>query len=101
MRCSLKRSEKGLSMFNTPNPRSSVLAVLILGARARAVQHSLRRRSSRPHSDGAEAAHAEYEKRTGQPDAAWADWYAAYMVAEQAGKRLPRTARVSDVQTDG
>jgi hypothetical protein len=37
----------------------------------------------------AEAAHAEHEKRTGQPDAAWADWYAAYMVAEQAGKPLP------------
>ena len=37
----------------------------------------------------AEAAHAEYEKRTGQPDAAWADWYAAHMLAEQAGKRRP------------
>jgi hypothetical protein len=37
----------------------------------------------------AEAAHAEHEKRTGQRDAAWADWYAAYMVAEQAGKPLP------------
>jgi len=37
----------------------------------------------------AEAAHAEHEKRTGQHDAAWADWYAAYMVAEQSGKPLP------------
>lgn len=37
----------------------------------------------------AEAAHAEHEKRTGQRDAAWADWYAAYMVAEQTGKPLP------------
>ena len=37
----------------------------------------------------AEAAHAEHEKRTGQRDAAWADWYAAYMMAEQAGKPLP------------
>src|SRR5262252_7719408 len=32
----------------------------------------------------AEAAHGEHEKRTGEHDAAWADWYAAYMVAEQA-----------------
>jgi len=37
----------------------------------------------------AEAAHGEYEKRTGQRDANWADWYAAYMVAEQSGTELP------------
>jgi hypothetical protein len=37
----------------------------------------------------AEAAHGEHEKRTGQRDANWADWYAAYMVAEQAGRELP------------
>jgi catechol 2,3-dioxygenase-like lactoylglutathione lyase family enzyme len=37
----------------------------------------------------AETAHGEHEKRTGQRDAAWADWYAAYMVAEQAGTELP------------
>ena len=35
------------------------------------------------------AAHGEHEKRTGQRDANWPDWYAAYMVAEQAGKPLP------------
>ena len=37
----------------------------------------------------AEAAHGQHEKRTGEHDANWADWYAAYMVAEQAGKELP------------
>ena len=37
----------------------------------------------------AEAAHAEHEKRTGQRDAAWADWYAEYMVAEHGGTPLP------------
>src|ERR1700734_3288919 len=36
----------------------------------------------------AEAAHGEHEKRTGQRDANWADWYAAYMVAEQSGGGL-------------
>ena len=36
-----------------------------------------------------EAAHGEHEKRTGQRDANWPDWYAAYMVAEQAGDALP------------
>jgi catechol 2,3-dioxygenase-like lactoylglutathione lyase family enzyme len=37
----------------------------------------------------AEAAHGEHEKRTGQRDANWPDWYAAYLVAEQAGTELP------------
>ena len=35
------------------------------------------------------AAHGEHEKRTGQHDANWPDWYAEYLVREQAGKPLP------------
>jgi hypothetical protein len=37
----------------------------------------------------AEIAHAEHEKRTGQADPNWPDWYAEYIVAEQAGIELP------------
>lgn len=37
----------------------------------------------------AAAAHGEHEKRIGQADENWPDWYAAYMVAEQAGTELP------------
>lgn len=37
----------------------------------------------------AETAHGEHEKRTGERDVNWPDWYAAYMVAEQAGAELP------------
>jgi catechol 2,3-dioxygenase-like lactoylglutathione lyase family enzyme len=37
----------------------------------------------------AEAAHGEHEKRTGEADANWPDWYAKYMAAEQAGGELP------------
>jgi catechol 2,3-dioxygenase-like lactoylglutathione lyase family enzyme len=37
----------------------------------------------------AAAAHGEHEKRTGEADPNWPDWYAAYMVAEQAGTELP------------
>src|SRR6266487_6041155 len=38
----------------------------------------------------AEAAHGEHENRTGERDANWPDWYAKYMVAEQAGTELPQ-----------
>jgi catechol 2,3-dioxygenase-like lactoylglutathione lyase family enzyme len=37
----------------------------------------------------AEAAHGEHEKRTGQRDANWPDWYAEYIIREQAGEPLP------------
>jgi len=36
----------------------------------------------------ASVAHGEREKRTGAADADWPGWYAAYMVAEQAGTEL-------------
>jgi catechol 2,3-dioxygenase-like lactoylglutathione lyase family enzyme len=37
----------------------------------------------------ASAAHAQHEKRIGAADPNWPDWYAEYIVAEQAGTRLP------------
>jgi catechol 2,3-dioxygenase-like lactoylglutathione lyase family enzyme len=37
----------------------------------------------------ASAAHGEHEARIGQEDPNWPDWYAQYMVAEQAGTELP------------
>jgi catechol 2,3-dioxygenase-like lactoylglutathione lyase family enzyme len=38
----------------------------------------------------AAAAHGDHEKRVGgDHSATWPDWYAAYIVAEQAGKQLP------------
>ena len=38
----------------------------------------------------AAVAHGEHEQRTGgQRDENWPNWYAAYMVAEQAGTELP------------
>jgi catechol 2,3-dioxygenase-like lactoylglutathione lyase family enzyme len=45
----------------------------------------------------AEAAHVEHQKRTGRPhlfhrsgqDESWPAWYAAYLVAEQAGTDMP------------
>ena len=37
----------------------------------------------------AEAAHGQHEQRTGERDAEWPAWYAAYMAAEQTGEPLP------------
>jgi catechol 2,3-dioxygenase-like lactoylglutathione lyase family enzyme len=37
----------------------------------------------------AATAHGEHEKRTGSDGKDWPEWYAAYMVAEQAGAKLP------------
>ncbi len=38
----------------------------------------------------AAAAHGEHEKRTGEHDVNWPEWYAEYIVNEQAGKPLPQ-----------
>jgi len=37
----------------------------------------------------AAAAHGEHEKRIGEEDSNWPDWYADYMVREQSGAQLP------------
>jgi len=37
----------------------------------------------------AATAHGEHEKRTGEADPNWPDWYAEYMVREQSGAALP------------
>jgi catechol 2,3-dioxygenase-like lactoylglutathione lyase family enzyme len=38
----------------------------------------------------AEGAFGEHEKRDGQRNAKWPEWYASYMAAEQAGTDLPK-----------
>jgi catechol 2,3-dioxygenase-like lactoylglutathione lyase family enzyme len=37
----------------------------------------------------ASAAHGKHEQRIGKADPNWPDWYAEYIVAEQAGTKLP------------
>jgi hypothetical protein len=61
--------------IKTPTASSMVMKAGATFASASDLAAALRR---------AEVAHREHEKRTGQRDAAWADWYAQYMVAEQA-----------------
>jgi predicted enzyme related to lactoylglutathione lyase len=38
----------------------------------------------------AAAAHGEHEKRIGEADSDWPEWYADYMVREQSGAELPQ-----------
>jgi catechol 2,3-dioxygenase-like lactoylglutathione lyase family enzyme len=38
----------------------------------------------------AAAAHGKHEKRLGEADPNWPDWYAEYMVREQSGEELPQ-----------
>ena len=38
----------------------------------------------------AATAHGEHEKRIGEPDPNWPDWYAEYMVSEQNGAEPPK-----------
>lgn len=38
----------------------------------------------------AEAAHGEHEQRTGEADENWPDWYAEFLVSEQAGTEPPK-----------
>jgi catechol 2,3-dioxygenase-like lactoylglutathione lyase family enzyme len=38
----------------------------------------------------AAAAHGQHEARTGQADPNWPDWYADYLVRQQAGEELPQ-----------
>ena len=47
-----------------------------------------RRAGARPLRRASQA-HGKHEERTGKPDPDWPDWYAEYMVREQAGQELP------------
>ena len=52
------------------------------------------RRRARERAARAAAAHGEHEKRTGEADADWPDWYAEYMVARAAPARSCRRERL-------
>jgi hypothetical protein len=46
----------------------------------------------------AATAHSEHEKRTGQPDPNWPDWYAEYIVRERTGQQSPSGAAAPNRQ---
>ena len=86
------RSYFSLAAFNDPDGNSWVLQEITtrlpsrVGGGATAFDSASELASALRR---AEAAHGQHEKRTGQHDANWPDWYAAYMAAEQAGTELP------------
>jgi catechol 2,3-dioxygenase-like lactoylglutathione lyase family enzyme len=86
------RSYRSYATFSDPDGNSWLLQEIVQRfpgrvdgggttfATANALASALRR---------AAVAHGEHEKRTGEHDENWPDWYAAYMVAEQSGAQLP------------
>ena len=87
------RSYRSFASFSDPDGNGWLLQEVTARLPGR-VDTTSRRSPRRPSSGRAlarGAAHGEHEKRTGgQRDENWPDWYAAYMVAEQAGKPLPQ-----------
>ena len=55
-----------------------------------ATRHTRRRATCRRRCSAPRPRTGEHEAQTGQADANWPDWYAEYMVREQAGEELPK-----------
>jgi catechol 2,3-dioxygenase-like lactoylglutathione lyase family enzyme len=87
-----RRSYSSLATFSDPDGNSWLLQEVTtrLPGRVDAAETSFGSTSDLASAmRRASVAHGEHEKRTGEADANWPDWYAAYMVAEQAGAELP------------
>jgi catechol 2,3-dioxygenase-like lactoylglutathione lyase family enzyme len=87
-----RRSYRSFASFSDPDGNGWLLQEITVRMPGRTDAKDTKFTSSRELSTAlkrAEAAHGEHEKRTGQHDANWADWYAKYIVREQAGEELP------------
>lgn len=87
-----RRSYRSLASFSDPDGNSWLLQEITTRLPGRIDSGITSFASASELADAfrrAEAAHGEHEKRTGQRDQNWPDWYAAYMVAEQSGSELP------------
>ena len=94
--CRAQDLDRRIEWRRLENQRAHVVFILVAHLptvcaehTARVVKSAVEPRSPSSALRRAEAAHGEHEKRTGERDADWPDWYAAYMVAEQAGTELP------------
>ena len=87
-----RRSYASFATFSDPDGNSWLLQEVTARLPGRVDAHDTTFTSSTELASAlrrAAAAHGEHEKRTGQHDEGWPDWYAEYMVQEQAGKPLP------------
>lgn len=85
-------SYASFASFNDPDGNEWLLQEVNVRLPGRVETHETTFRSSSELAAAlrrAEAAHGEHEKRTGRRDENWPDWYADYIVREQAGKNLP------------
>ena len=87
-----RRSYASFATFSDPDGNSWLLQEVTARLPGRVDAHDTTFTSSTELASAlrrAAAAHGEHENRTGQHDEGWPDWYAEYMVQEQAGKPLP------------
>ncbi len=86
------RSYRSFASFRDPDGNGWLLQEITARLPGRVDAHTTAFSSSTDLASAlrrAAAAHGEHEKRIGKPDANWADWYAEYIVREQAGTELP------------
>jgi catechol 2,3-dioxygenase-like lactoylglutathione lyase family enzyme len=87
-----RRSYRSFASFSDPDGNGWLLQEITLRMPGRVDAKDTKFTSSTELATAlrrAAAAHGEHEKRTGRHDASWADWYAQYIVREQAGEGLP------------
>ena len=88
-----RRSYFSLASFSDPDGNSWLLQEITTRLRGRVDPGAISFGSASDLASAfrrAEAAHGEHEKRTGQRDENWPNWYARYMATEQTGEEQPQ-----------
>ena len=87
-----RRSYRSFASFNDPDGNGWLFQEITVRMPGRVDTDDIQFTSSTELATAlrrAAVAHGEHEKRTGQHDANWSDWYAEYIFQEHAGKELP------------
>jgi catechol 2,3-dioxygenase-like lactoylglutathione lyase family enzyme len=87
-----RRSYASFASFEDPDGNGWLLQEITVRLPGRVEPAATEFGSARDLSEAlrrAAAAHGEHEARTGRADPDWPDWYAEYIVREQAGEELP------------
>ena len=87
-----RRSYSSFASFNDPDGNSWLIQEVTVRLPGRVEASDTTFTSPTEHAAAlrrADAAHGAHEKRIGQRDEHWPDWYAEYIVREQAGQPLP------------